>query len=246
MTGTNLSSASSATTPHVGGVARNADAAEIDLPAVDRAMRRRRLHQPHAASAPVSPTALTPAVVSAATNRVLIVPASTLTTTSSVASSVIRSPSTWRFSMPATFSAASISLPPPCTIDQRRRRAARCARPPRRRSRAAPDLRAARRRTSGPARRSQQPGRLRLADHHVHVLHRLARRALQQVVDHRDENRAARRIDAPADVAEVRVRDVLDFRQRRADQPHERCRRDTPPRSTSPSASSVVPGGTRT
>ena len=30
-----------------------------------------------------------------------------------------------------------------------------------------------------------------------------------------DENRAARRVHAPADVAEVGVRDVLDFRQRR-------------------------------
>ena len=62
----------------------------------------------------------------------------------------------------------------------------------------------------------------RSAEHDVHVLHRLARRALQQVVDDRDENRAARRIDAPADVAEVRVRDVLDFGQRRSDETHER------------------------
>jgi hypothetical protein len=46
---------------------------------------------------------------------VLIAPASTDTTTSSVGSSVIRSPSTCRFSIPAAFNAASISRPPPCT-----------------------------------------------------------------------------------------------------------------------------------
>ena len=74
---------------------------------------------PHPASAPVSPTARTPAATSAATNRVLTAPASTATTISSVASSVIRRPSTCRFSMPAALSAASISLPPPWTIDQR-------------------------------------------------------------------------------------------------------------------------------
>ena len=71
--------------------------------------------RPHAASAPVSPTAATPAAVSAATRRVLMAPASTETTTSSVGSSVMRSPSTCRFSIPAAFNAASISRPPPCT-----------------------------------------------------------------------------------------------------------------------------------
>ena len=39
------------------------------------------------------------------------------------------------------------------------------------------------------ARRSQQAGRLRLAEHDVHVLHGLTGRALQQVVDHGDEDR---------------------------------------------------------
>src|SRR5262249_46003389 len=52
---------------------------------------------------------------SAATNRVFTAPASTETTTSSVASSVILRPSTCRFGMPAAASAASISRPPPCT-----------------------------------------------------------------------------------------------------------------------------------
>mgnify|MGYP003694479805 CR=1 FL=1 len=61
--------------------------------------------RPHSPSAPVNPTAPTPAVLSAATSRVLTAPASTATTTSSVASSVIRRPSTCRFSTPAVFSA---------------------------------------------------------------------------------------------------------------------------------------------
>ncbi len=71
---------------------------------------------PQPPSAPVSPAAGTPAAESVATNRVLTTPASTETTTSSVGSSVMRRPSTCRFSMPASFSAASISLPPPCTM----------------------------------------------------------------------------------------------------------------------------------
>ena len=89
-----------------------------------------------------------PPASSAATNRVLTAPASTETTTSSVGSSVIRSPSTCRFSMPAALSAASISLPPPCTTtsgvagaairDDARATTAVAA---------APDPRAARRRT---------------------------------------------------------------------------------------------------
>src|SRR5262245_54031736 len=49
---------------------------------------------PQPASAPVRPTAGTPDVVKAATNRVLIVPARTAITTSSVGPSVTRSPST--------------------------------------------------------------------------------------------------------------------------------------------------------
>jgi hypothetical protein len=67
------------------------------------------------ASAPVSPTGDPPASRTAATRRVLIEPASTATTASSVGASVTRNPSTWRFGMPASASAASISLPPPCT-----------------------------------------------------------------------------------------------------------------------------------
>jgi hypothetical protein len=65
------------------------------------------------ASAPVSPTGRAPARRTAATSRVLIAPASTATTTSSVGSSVTRRPSTCRFGIPATASAASISFPPP-------------------------------------------------------------------------------------------------------------------------------------
>src|SRR5712691_8916539 len=48
------------------------------------------------------------------------------------------------------------------------------------------------------ASRSWQTRPLVETQHHVHVLHGLTRRAFQQVVDHRDEDRAARRIDAPA------------------------------------------------
>ena len=67
------------------------------------------------ASAPVNPTGLPPARRTAATRRVLMAPARTETTTSSVGASVTRSPSTCCFGMPAVLSAASISLPPPCT-----------------------------------------------------------------------------------------------------------------------------------
>ena len=104
--------------------------------------------RPTPASAPVRPTAGTPAAPSAATNRVFTSPASTLTTTSSVGSSVMRSPSTCRFSMPTRASDASISRPPPCTMTS-----GCLAGEPGRSSlpalRRAADPRAARRRTSG-------------------------------------------------------------------------------------------------
>ena len=175
----------------------------------------------------------TPAASSAATSRVLTAPASTATTTSSVASSVMRSPSTCRFSMPARLQRGVDLLAAAVHDDQRRAAPRRCAAT---RAddglRAAPAPRAARRRTSRragwPA--HSRPGRLVEAEHHVHVLHRLARRALHQVVDHRHEDRAARRIDAPADVAEVRVRDVLDLRQRRRRPAGRRSRRRRPAR----------------
>ena len=168
---------------------------------------------------------------SAATSRVLTAPASTETTTSSVGSSVMRRPSTCRFSIPATFSAASISLPPPCTIDERRPRAGDRLHggDDRRQVRAILEQLAAEledersgshhrvlntkdtkdtkegksltfvslvsfvsmKRWNNPEATSQQPRPLVEAEHHVHVLHGLARRALQQVVDHRHQNRAA-------------------------------------------------------
>ena len=67
------------------------------------------------ASAPVNPIARPPAALMAATNRVLMDPASTETTISSVSGSVTRRPSTWRLGMPTCASDASISRPPPCT-----------------------------------------------------------------------------------------------------------------------------------
>ena len=67
------------------------------------------------ASAAVRPTGRPPARRTPATSRVLMLPASTPTTTSNVAASVTRRPSTWRFGIPAAASAASISRPPPCT-----------------------------------------------------------------------------------------------------------------------------------
>ena len=93
---------------------------------------------------------------------------------------------------------------------------------------------------------SQQPRPLVEAEHHVHVLHGLARRALQQVVDDRHEDRAARRIDAPADVAEVRVRDVLDLGQRRLRRAGRTSRRRTPARRRRPAPPRSCPARTRT
>ena len=101
---------------HVGVFPRNADRTERHHAAVHGAMRRRDVRQSTRRVRSGQPDGATPAVVSAATNRVLITPARTDTTTSNVGSSVIRSPSICRFSMPAAFSAASISLPPPWTI----------------------------------------------------------------------------------------------------------------------------------
>ena len=99
---------------------------------------------PTPASAPVSPTACPPAALIAATNRVLIDPASTATTTCSVASSVIRRPSTWCLGSPP----APARRRSPCR--RRARRPACAAAPTRAISRATPSsargLRAARRR----------------------------------------------------------------------------------------------------
>ena len=68
----------------------------------------------------------------------------------------------------------------------------------------------------------QQTRSLVEAEHDVHVLNGLACRPLYQVVDHRNkEDAAARRIDAPADIAEIRICRVLDLRQRLARQPDE-------------------------
>ena len=117
--------------------------------AVDGSMRRRSDPTSRTpASAPGQPDGVDTAAANAATNRVLTAPARTDTTTASVGSSVIRSPSTCRFSMPAAFSAASISLPPPWTMPGRR-----AGNPPTAlASRAAvPDPRAVRRQISGRA-----------------------------------------------------------------------------------------------
>ena len=68
-----------------------------------------------------------------------------------------------------------------------------------------------------------------------------------QVVEAGHEDQPARRlVDAPADVAEVRVRDVLDFGQRVAGQPHEGVGPVGRFVGVVASAASVAPGLTRT
>ncbi len=72
-------------------------------------------------------------------------------------------------------------------------------------------------------RESVEPQRFVEAERDVEILNRLAGRALHEVVDAGDHDElAARPLDAPADVAVVRVRDVLDLGQIAAGQPHER------------------------
>ena len=91
----------------------------------------------------------------------------------------------------------------------------------------------------------QQPRSLVVAEHHIQVLNRLARRALHEVVDDRHQkDAAAGGVDPPADVAEIRIRRVLDFGQRLAGEPHERR---VPVAASIASATSrdVVPGRTR-
>src|SRR5687768_14931444 len=69
---------------------------------------------------------------------------------------------------------------------------------------------------------SVQPQRFIEAVGDIEVLDRLAGRTLDQVVDDRHHHQlASGTIDAPADVAVVRVRDVLDLRQVAAGEPHE-------------------------
>ena len=220
----------------------------------DRAVRRRRPSTGRtSASAPVRPTARTPAATSAATSRVLTVPASTATTTSSVGASVMRRPSTCRFSMPARrqrgvdLLAAAVddrrAGPRPASaaidVDARRRGRRRVS------SSSPPNFRSV---TVAASRASQQPRPLVEAEHDVHVLHRLARRALEQVVEHRHENQrgpigsstrqpmsqkfvCATCLISGSAVADERARTARPRRRRR--------RRRRWPRS-------VVPGATRT
>ena len=161
------------------------------VPAVDRCAAV-RVARPSPASTPVRPTAGTPHATSAATSSVFAVPASTETTTSSVARSVMRRPSTFFGAMARRSSSASIARPPPCTTTSGRcgrdgrRPARRCARGPR-------PFRAVRRRASGPAARSQQSRPFVEAARDVEVLQRLARRAFHQIVEARHDDEPARR-----------------------------------------------------
>ena len=104
------------------------------------------------ASAPVRPTALPPAALIAATNRVFTLPARTLTTTSSVSASVTRRPSTWCFAMPGACS-ARVDLLAAAVHDGQRQQRGHARDHGRERREAAPRPRAVRRRPSGSASR---------------------------------------------------------------------------------------------
>ena len=179
-----------------------------------------------AASAPVSPTGLPPARRTAATSRVLIAPASTDTTTSSVGASVTRKPSTCCFGMPAVAErgvdllAAAVHDDERRVLRQRGDRLGDALEILRLLEQLAAELqdegRLLRVRARVDARSASQQARpLVEAEHDVQVLHRRSRRALHQVVDDGHQHDAAALcVHLPADVAEVGVRDVLDLRQR--------------------------------
>ena len=206
---------------------------------------RRRLTVATPASAPVSPTARPPAALMAATKRVLMAPASTETTTSSVGASVTRRPSTCRFGMPA-LGQRRVDLPAAAVDDDQRGRARRRRHAPRRARQSSGRSRAARRRASAASSASQQPRALVEPEHDVQVLHRLAGRALHQVVDGTDDEHApVGLVDLPADVAEVGVRDVLDLGQRRRRSAARTARRRRRARRPRPPAAAVVPGTRR-
>ena len=142
-------------------------------------------HRPRARLAP-----------SAATSRVLIAPASTATTTSSVRASVTRRPSTWCFGMPAAPAPrrfrgrrraprrARVRVPAPRCRARRARRQSGCS------EQLAPELRARCRVPRG--RHQSRPVRSSRPSDDVEVLHRLAGRALEQVVEHRRPARGGR------------------------------------------------------
>ena len=70
----------------------------------------------------------------------------------------------------------------------------------------------------------QQPRPLVVSEHHVQILDGLAGRAFHEVIDDRHkQDPAAGRVHAPPDVAEIRIRRVLDLRQRLTGQSYERC-----------------------
>src|SRR5215510_9381319 len=171
------------------------------------------------ASAPVRPTAFTPAAHSAATNAVLMRPASTDTTVSSVSASVTRRPSANTGALPRAFRSASIARPPPWTTatgpeDWSAAMPAAAARIAAASSRSSPpSLRSviltAAQLLAWFARgaRSLQPQPFVEAEGDVEVLHRLSGRPLHEVVDADDEHELPPGlVDAPADVTEVRVR----------------------------------------
>ena len=223
-TGTKPSFVSVLQHPHVGLAVRDADASRDPpiCPSTERCGGAGS-ESPQRPSAPVSPTAGTPACASAATNRVLIVPASTATTASSVGSSVMRSPSTCRFSMPACLSAASISLPPPWTIttgsqarlDDARHRGDDGLKPRRIVEQLAAELDDDHSDHSSPRRSSTPSMTFMFCTAWPDAP--FSRLSMTETRMTRPDG-----IDAPPDVAEVRVRDVLDLGERRAGQADER------------------------
>ena len=172
----------------VGASDRNADAAQID-----RSGRRpsrcggAASRQPAAPSAPVRPTAATPAASSAATNRVLTAPGQHRD--HHVERRVVGDAQAVDLALlDARGLERRVDLLAAAVDDDERRRAPRAiARDRPRRpspsragssSSSPPNFR-----TSGARRVTAAPCRLVEAEHDVHVLHGLARRALQQVVD---------------------------------------------------------------
>src|SRR5262245_460483 len=178
--------------------------------------------RPMPPSAPVSPTPSPPAAPIAATSAVFVVPASTATTASSVASSVTRSPSAKRGATPRRMSSASMARPPPWTTTSGSLEASWTI------PTAAVCRAAALSSNSPPSLSTVIIGSVERrgfveSERHVEILNRLACRALHEVVDaDRHHELTALAVDLPADVAEVRVRDVLDLGQVLAREPHER------------------------
>ena len=181
-------------------------------------VRRRRLHRRTPASAPVSPTAGAPAALIAATSRVLIEPASTATTTSQRRLVGDAQPVDLMLRNRRLRERRVDSRPPPCTTTSGAapRHARRCARPAPLSARR--DPRAARRRSFRRRRPSGSQQTRPLVESHITLKFCTADPAApfnRLSMTDTTRTRPVGLVDLPADVAEVRPRDVLDFRQRR-------------------------------